>query len=382
MVMKLPAALAVTALLALPGAASAANPTVQRTSAAPFSLTDTNGWNGNGAAVDALVRSGRAQRATVADVIASVNHDAHPLTGNPGIAPVSGVAAGFQWTPVDEKIPGWYPQGLTTSWDAVPGGTYAGHRIVLASWYSTATGNGDQGVRLTFVNVDNPARPTYRHVLLVQPSGTLDYQPVRNLHAGGIAWVGNLLYVADTHNGLRVFDMNNLLKVDPTGTAIGCASGTCSAATYKYVLPQVDLYKQPASQPATFSFVSLDRATSPMSLVTGEYRDRQAGGRLIRWKLAPGSNRLQSGRAWTAFTMGMANVQGALSTGRRFLLSTSHATAAGQLFSAPIAAPSRSYSWASSPEDLSFAPDTGLVWGLTERPGARVVFAVPTTALP
>jgi hypothetical protein len=179
-----------------------------------------------------------------------------------------------------------------------------------------------------------------------------------------------------------VFDVEHMLEVSTKSDAIGCASGTCSAATYRYVMPQVAAYRQPASEPATFSFVSLDRGTTPDSLVTGEYRDGQAGGRLIRWKLDASTGKLAAGNAWTAFTMGMTNVQGALSTGGRFLISASAGNAPGTLFSAPIGQAARTYKWGLGAEDLTFAPDSGLVFGLTEHPKSRVVFAVGAGNVP
>ena len=91
-------------------------------------------------------------------------------------------------------------------------------------------------------------------------------------HAGGIAWVGDYLYVAETDGGLRVFDMRHLLQVPNPDDALG----------YAFILPQVGLYK---TEPGLrFSFVALDRTNGP-ALVTGEYKQGAAGGRIVRWPL-------------------------------------------------------------------------------------------------
>ena len=37
---------------------------------------------------------------------------------------------------------------------------------------------------------------------------------IGGLHGGGIAWYGNLLYVVDTDDGLRVFDLKHIYQVD------------------------------------------------------------------------------------------------------------------------------------------------------------------------
>ncbi len=74
-----------------------------------------------------------------------------------------------------------------------------GRRIVLVSWYYTppAGSTYEKGVRVAFVDVTTPATPTYRFALLVEPTGTVaapNFVPV-TVHAGGLVWFGNLLYV-------------------------------------------------------------------------------------------------------------------------------------------------------------------------------------------
>ena len=39
------------------------------------------------------------------------------------------------------------------------------------------------------------------------------------IHAGGVSWYGDYLYVADTGHGMRVFDMRKILKTNTGGTA-------------------------------------------------------------------------------------------------------------------------------------------------------------------
>jgi hypothetical protein len=53
----------------------------------------------------------------------------------------------------------------------------------------------------------NNAKPTYRAI---------------NVHAGGVAWYGNYLYVADTEAGLRVFDLRKIFDLDRSFDAIAC----------------------------------------------------------------------------------------------------------------------------------------------------------------
>ncbi|MGW0958255.1 hypothetical protein ACWD4K_04235 [Streptomyces gelaticus] len=39
------------------------------------------------------------------------------------------------------------------------------------------------------------------------------------IHAGGMVWYGNYLYVADTANGMRVFDLRKIMDLNPDNNA-------------------------------------------------------------------------------------------------------------------------------------------------------------------
>lgn len=299
-------------------------------------------------------------RASVGDVIASANRSVRPLGSAPAeLRGVAGVAGGFRWNAGDSAVDYWYPQGITGSADAVDGGVVDGHRELLVSWYS----NNGKGARVSFVNADKLASAKYRHVLLVEPRDGGKFDLV-NSHAGGIAWYGNYLYVAETHGGLRVFDMRRILKVPNPDDALG----------YAYVLPQVGLYQ--TAPGLRFSFVSVDRTAGP-ALVTGEYKDGETGGRIVRWPLDAATGLLRGGGAEAAFSSPATNVQGALMVGGK--IGTSSSTGAGNpgVFTsgAPGAAVGK-HTWGAGPEDLTFAGTSGRVYSLTEHPNARVVFGV------
>jgi hypothetical protein len=80
-------------------------------------------------------------------------------------------------------------------------------------------------------------------------------------------------------------------------------------------------------------------------------------------------------------------MQGALSHEGRFFISSSFVRVAWPpspttLYAARVGEAVSAHPWPYGPEDLSFAPDTGLLWSHTEHPGKRWVFAVkPTTLL-
>jgi hypothetical protein len=124
---------------------------------------------------------------SVGTVLASANRKVRPLGDPPALRAVRGVAGGFRWNPGDDNVSYWYPQGITGSADAAADGIVDGRRSLLVSWYS----NNGKGARISFVNADQLASATYRHVLLVDRK----LRPITT-HAGGIAWFGNYLYVA------------------------------------------------------------------------------------------------------------------------------------------------------------------------------------------
>ena len=134
--------------------------------------------------------------------------------------------------------------GATSS--ASPTGLVDGRRVVVVSWYYTPPSGStyEKGVRLAFVDVTDPQAPTYRFALLVEPKGTPaapDFAPI-TIHAGGIVWFGDLLYVVEPGKGFRVFDISRAMQVATDIDTIGCTKAVCHAGLYKYVVPQIGAY--------------------------------------------------------------------------------------------------------------------------------------------
>jgi hypothetical protein len=224
----------------------------------------------------------------------------------------------------------------------------------------------------------------YRLALLVKPvmdGATPSFEPVP-IHAGGIVWYGDYLYVADTSRGLRVFDMSRILEV---GTGNGEWFGKVSEAegyhayNYRYVIPQVTRYRVCASSCCTrFSFVSLDRTTSPHSLLTGEYSASNTTGRLTRWPLdeATGKLKLTGGRVQASESVftAVGNMQGGASVAGQYFVSSSGSYLG--LHTGKLDQSSAKRGWPHGPEDLYYSQATDDLWSATEHPGTRFVFAV------
>jgi hypothetical protein len=299
---------------------------------------------------------------------------------------------GFCWTDGDDAVDYWYPQGITTSRDAYESGQFDNHQIVLTSWHHKPANEGagvpDKGVRVSFVDWDAGRPNKYRHVLLVEPTTDAGYKAVP-VHAGGIVWYGNLLYVADTRNGLRIFDMNRIYAVDAADRAkIGKQpDGSYQAYGYGYVLVQVG-WARGTGATLRYSFAALDRASTPDSIVIGEFsKDAANPGRLVRFPLDY-TDRLPraeaDGRAYgsEAYNTHLLHVQGALARDGRFWFASSNGGGGPGLLRVwqRGTATVRTYAWAVGPEDLSYWADQAsadMIWTLTEHPNRRAVLAVP-----
>jgi len=198
--------------------------------------------------------------------------------------PVANQVKGFKWAADDEQTEDWRPQGIC-------GFTWSGHTYILVSWYGVGpadiptSNNAYKGSKLALVDITDMSKITYRFILLVQNkanSGTSllydkptvsftqydNFIPV-TMHAGGVAYYNQKLYVVDTSLGLRVFDLNKLIDAvtpDPGKNTIGKqTNGTLSAFEYTCILPQSGYYKI-AGEGNPFSSVSLGNGSTATDL--------------------------------------------------------------------------------------------------------------------
>jgi hypothetical protein len=329
--------------------------------------------------------------APVHTVMDNANHD---RTALPGSFSVPGLSGGFRFDSGDNSDCKSYPQGITTSRDAVGtanGGNYDGHQLVAISWYTKGSCDGDQErSRITLVDWDATYPNKYRKILLVQPSGTEaapDFTDIP-IHAGGVSWYGDYLYVADTGKGMRVFDMRKILKTNTGGAAgdIGRQPDgkTYYAHNYAYVLPQIGSVtsKTTSGTNLSWSSISLDRVTK--SIVMTEYTcpsgcDKYPNRppRAIRYPFAAGSTTFAANTtASEALQLPWYKLNGVASHNSRWWFNSSGDK---KLYYWTPAAGSASYSFVSSGESISYwedATEADLLWTLQEGVGNRNVFAV------
>ncbi len=309
---------------------------------------------------------------------------------------VKGYAGGFRWNSGDNKSCTNVPQGITTSRDAVgtaDNGRYDGRQVVVASWYTRSSCGGAQTrSRITIADWDSKHPNKYRKILLVEPTGTASAPSFKDIpiHAGGVSWYGNYLYVADTGHGMRVFNMKKILKTSTGGTAnqIGRQPGgkTYYAHNYAYVLPQVGTitsHTASGTTPLVWSAISLDRPSR--SLVMNEYtcasgctKYPNRAPRAVRFPFASGSTAFASHTtAKQALKLNWYNLNGVAShNGRWWFNSSGHK----KLYYWAPGKGTGTHSWVGGGESISYWEAAGsspdLLWTLQESTGHRNVFAV------
>lgn len=330
-----------------------------------------------------------APRATMKDVLADLNRMGVPLAASAVPGTPAGVSLALKWADDDETVATWTPQGITGSADADPTGLVEGRRVLLVSWYYTPpTGETyEKGVRVAFVDVTDPSAPVYRFALLVTPTSATSFGPV-NLHAGGLVWIGNLLYVVSTTGGFRVFDLSQMMVGTTDVDQIGCDSTVCRSGLYKYFIPEIGRYTQKSACAMLFSSASLDRSTTPPSIVSSEYCGTTAcsdplAGRAYRWSL-DASNRLGTGRVWPseAVLLGQTQVQGTAGRKGVFYMSSSAPAAGGGALYRAVTGKSVTSGWLDAPEDLMVDEPNQVLWTLSETNGARVVAGMRLASYP
>lgn len=343
---KLPACAAcLTLLLAVPAGAEAK--TFKPISAKQFKLVKHGFDKGSKRRISQLAKG--YPRVGLKGLLADTNRVNTPLMSD--LSPKG--AFGYSWESGDNEVDYWTPQGIA--------GNQKGVQAV--SWYRGKSGS-EEGVRVSFVNRSEGAHGEYRFGLLVVPTGGQGFSQVK-VHAGGIAWTGRYLYVADTDNGLQVFDLKRTLRVP--ASRLGGTGG------YKYLLPRIGTYQQQGG--LRFSALGLDRSNpGKPALVAGEYRIYEKHDpvtRIARWRLGAKSHLLTQAAAGSAWRTGFDQLQGVVTNHGQIYVSSTEGPR-GLLYHGKPRRKARTNHWGAGPEGLYSTPKQ--LWTLTEGKDHRTVF--------
>lgn len=299
----------------------------------------------------------------------------------PGRVPAPAATEGFRWGLLDEWSQRWWPQGIELLVGHGVGRDDGRDDVLLVSWFAQQRRGESQGARITVVDRRDRRRPRYHHVLLVEPyrdGSVIRMRPV-DIHAGGLAVVGNRLFVAATYGGLRRFELDDILQVTGRGPF-----------GYRHVLPQSGHERllggddgggggdsdSDSDNRMRFSFVSVERDSSRGGdhLVVGEFGPERGGRRLGRIPMGTGSERVE---VIDVHEPGIARMQGATVVDGTWFVSASNGLRAGDLWVGSGGA------WVChagvlppGPEDLTASHDGRRLWSLSEYPRRRWVFAM------
>ncbi|KAK2792196.1 hypothetical protein FQN51_001897 [Onygenales sp. PD_10] len=267
----------------------------------------------------------------------------------------------------------WVPQGLSGSADAYDKGTWNEKDAWVVSWHN----HNNSNVRVTFVD---KATFKYRHVLLVYPEADDNFKKVP-VHAGGIVWYGETLWVVDTDIGFRVFDLTNIWEVD-IGDDVGKSPDgkKYTADGYRYVIPQSRYYKLSPQHDFKFSWTSLDRTDSPDTIMAGEWREERGIARVLKWELDAETRTLKTNAdnvatASFGYCVGAVKLHGGVSVDGKVYMAGFSNSAPGDMYEwTPGKTPAVSKEFfPPAPEDMSYNKQGDELYTLTEIAGKRYI---------
>lgn len=331
-------------------------------------------------------------RVGLSGVLIDLNRSARPATAR-------GTAAtwGFIWDREDCHSERWWPQGITSSADGCPEERYDGRSLLITTSYSKKIGGLAKGARISVVDLTDPDRVRYRHVLLVvakaTPEGGVALSPVR-AHAGGIVWHGPYVHVAGTAKGIYTFWLDDIVAVGGTdrpdllGELPGGGQGGGGLGGYghRYVLPLRTASSSTCAdgtEDIRYSFLSLTWDGAEPQVLAGEYGLGKMTTRLLRYDLDPETGLLASDPAGLSrpsflHDEGLAQMQGAVSVDGRLHVTTSAGRRGrGSLW---VGEPGRLKRYRDAlprgPEDICYWPSRDQLWSTSEYPKARMVLAL------
>lgn len=265
----------------------------------------------------------------------------------------------------------WYPQGIDL-------GEWQGRRTLAVSWFRQDLAGTHLASRVTLVDLE---RSRHLDILLTVPrdgDGDADELDPAPIHAGGLAWFEDRLFVAATRRGIWEFDLSDIRTVrgaDAQRLAGGRPRGGRTTA-----LAAVRTRVHPVSLRCSYLGRVFDEAGIPLPRVLiGEYL-REDTGRIGEFTIPGAGN--EGFVEEDVFTPGIARMQGAVRWADRYFVSQSDHLRPGTLWSGRREAlHEERVPLPVGCEDLALDLDAGLLWSLGEHPWRRVVRGIPLARL-
>lgn len=257
----------------------------------------------------------------------------------------------------------WYPQGIDL-------GDWRGRRTLAVSWFRQELSGVHLASRVTLVDLE---RSRHLDVLLAVADDDGELQPAP-IHAGGLAWFGDRMYVAATGRGIWEFDLSDIREV--RGALARRLAGARPRGGRGTALVAVRTRVHPVALRCSFlGRVFTTDGTPLRRVLIGEHRT-EGNGRIGEFAVPDGDDGtfLEEDR----FSPGIGSMQGAVRWGDRYFVSQSDHLRPGALWSGGRA--SLQQDGVPLPvgcEDLALDPDAELLWSLGEHPWRRVVRGIP-----
>lgn len=265
----------------------------------------------------------------------------------------------------------WYPQGIDL-------GTWQGRRTVAVTWFRQRLDGVHLASRVTFVDLE---RSRHLDVLLALTDEEGELRPAP-IHAGGLAWFGDRLFVAATGRGIWEFDLGGIRKV--RGAVAQRVAGSRRRGGRTTALVAVRTRVHPVALRCSYlGRVFADDGTPVPRVLIGEHRTDDSG-RIGEFTLPEDEGATTSSGFVEVdrFAPAIPRMQGVVRWGDRYFVSQSDDLRPGTLWSGgrdtlrqdrvplPVGC-----------EDLALDPDARLLWSLGEHPWHRVVRGIPFSRL-
>lgn len=261
----------------------------------------------------------------------------------------------------------WYPQGIDV-------GKRRGRRALAVSWFRQDASGRHLASRVTLVDRER-ARRIDIVLAVTDENDALQPAPI---HAGGLAWFGDRLFVAATGQGIWEFDLGALRRVH--GADAQRVRGGARRRDRRTAVVAVRTRRHPVALRCSFVGRVFDADGTPLPRVLiGEYRGQETG---MVGEFAIPEDSAAGFVELERFTPGIRHMQGAVRWGDRYLVSQSDHLRPGALWSGPRQALTRHpVALPVGCEDLALDPDDELLWTLGEHPWRRIVRGIPFAPL-